>query len=114
MYSRARCRCADCTAANRDYARAYYQAYRRLGHRKKVAGQEAYLYREPSERLSAREMEVLRVSCEAGNKGRKEVVARLGISRYTVRNHHTNIFRKLGVYDTTQMAVLAWLRGCVE
>ena len=37
----------------------------------------------------------------------KEVAAKLNISERTVKNHVSNIFKKIGVTDRTQAAVFA-------
>jgi DNA-binding NarL/FixJ family response regulator len=59
--------------------------------------------------LSAREMEVLTwITRGASNK---EIAHLLGISHQTVKNHISNVLRKLAVEDRTQAAVLALRRG---
>lgn len=53
-----------------------------------------------SERLTAREMDVLR--CIAKGFNNQEIAQALFVSEKTVKNHLTNIFRKINVNDRTQ------------
>lgn len=55
--------------------------------------------------LTSREIEVLRGIVDG--KSNKEIGKALSISEKTVRNHLYNIFKKLGVSDRTQAAVVA-------
>lgn len=59
----------------------------------------------PSEPLSRREIEVLVLI--ARGKSNKEIGDLLYISEKTVKNHITNIFRKIDVNDRTQAALYA-------
>jgi len=59
----------------------------------------------PEEPLTRREIEVLILI--ARGKSNKEIGAELFISEKTVKNHITNIFRKLNVHDRTQAALYA-------
>lgn len=52
------------------------------------------------ERLTAREMDVL--SCIAKGFNNQEIAQALFVSEKTVKNHLTNIFRKINVNDRTQ------------
>lgn len=62
--------------------------------------------------LSDREVEVLRlVSAGLFNK---EIGHRLGISERTVKNHMSNIFRKIDCTDRTQAAVFCIRSGLVD
>ncbi len=62
--------------------------------------------------LSPREMEILEhITRGASNK---EIAYALGISRQTVKNHMSNILRKLAVGDRTQAAVVALRRGWIR
>lgn len=61
-----------------------------------------------SERLTAREMDVLR--CIAKGCNNQEIAQALFVSEKTVKNHLTNIFRKINVNDRTQ-ALLYVLRN---
>ena len=54
--------------------------------------------------LTDREHEILR--CVANGQSNTAIAARLGISVYTVRNHLTHIFKKLGVHSRTQAVVV--------
>jgi len=53
--------------------------------------------------LTTREMDVL--SCIGEGLSNQEIADRLCVSEKTVKNHLTNIFRKLGVADRTQALV---------
>lgn len=55
--------------------------------------------------LTGREIEVL--SQLANGKFNKEIATSLNISERTVKNHISNIFKKIGVSDRTQAAVFA-------
>lgn len=55
--------------------------------------------------LTSRELEVL--IQVANGMYNKEIAASLNISERTVKNHLSNIFRKIDVYDRTQAAVFA-------
>ena len=61
--------------------------------------------------LSQREMEVLEYLVQGASN--KVIAANLGISQRTVKNHMTNIMRKLGVADRTEAAVAALRRGWI-
>lgn len=63
----------------------------------------------PSERLSAREREVLVLV--ATGSANKQIARRLAISEKTVKGHLTNIFQALGVVDRTQAALWAERNG---
>lgn len=65
----------------------------------------------PREKLSGRELEVLRQL--ASGKSNKEIGAALNLAEGTVKNHLSNIFGKLGVFDRTQAALLARERGLI-
>ena len=69
------------------------------------------MFGEVSSPLSPREMEILQHV--ARGQSNKEVAYKLGISRQTVKNHMTNILRKLAVSDRTQAAVWAVRKGLV-
>ena len=56
-----------------------------------------------AERLTSREIDVL--SCIAKGYDNQDIAGTLCISEKTVKNHLTNIFRKLGVNDRTQALV---------
>lgn len=57
------------------------------------------------ERLTAREMDVLR--CIAQGFSNQEIAQALFVSEKTVKNHLTNIFRKINVNDRTQALLYA-------
>ena len=57
-------------------------------------------------------MEVLKLIAEGLYN--KEIADRLTISEKTVKNHVSNIFRKIDVSDRTQAAVYAIRNGFVE
>lgn len=56
-----------------------------------------------NERLTAREMDVL--SCIAKGFSNQDIAQALFVSEKTVKNHLTNIFRKLNVNDRTQALI---------
>lgn len=58
------------------------------------------------ESLTKREYEVLTLIAEGLNN--KEIAERLFISEKTVKNHVSNIFRKIGVNDRVQAAIFAY------
>ncbi|NMB12264.1 MAG: response regulator transcription factor [Firmicutes bacterium] len=60
-------------------------------------------------RLTVREREIL--ECIVGGQSNKEIAATLVISEKTVKNHVSNILRKLELADRTQAAVYALKRG---
>jgi len=62
--------------------------------------------------LTAREIEILRL--QASGMANKQVAYKLGISEKTVRNHVSNIYEKLGVYDRAQAVLYAVRKGLVE
>lgn len=62
--------------------------------------------------LTKREMEVL-ASLSRGNSN-KEIARDLGISEKTVRNHASNIYRKLHIFDRTQAVLYAIRKGLVS
>lgn len=62
--------------------------------------------------LSAREVEVLCFLAEGLYN--KEIAVQLKISEKTVKNHVSNIFKKIGVADRTQAAVYAIKHNFVE
>jgi DNA-binding NarL/FixJ family response regulator len=67
--------------------------------------------RQSREKLTAREMQTL-VMVGKGMAA-KEIARALGISEKTVRNHISNIYRKLGIYDRSQMVIYAMKNGLV-
>ena len=62
--------------------------------------------------LSDREVEVLKLV--AGGLLNKEIADRLSISERTVKNHMSNIFRKIDCTDRTQAAVFCIRSGLVD
>jgi two-component system response regulator DegU len=61
------------------------------------------------DRLTFREREIL--ECIVGGQSNKEIAATLMISEKTVKNHVSNILRKLELADRTQAAIYALRRG---
>lgn len=55
------------------------------------------------EQLSKREREILALICEA--KSNPEIAVELGLSERTVRNHASNLFKKLGVKSRAEAIV---------
>lgn len=66
----------------------------------------------PEEKLTRRELEVLKLLSEGLYN--KEIAYKLSISEKTVKNHVSNIFRKIGVFDRTQAAVYAIRNNILE
>ena len=62
--------------------------------------------------LTDREVEILRLL--ASGTGNKQIAYRLKISEKTVRNHVSNMYEKLGIYDRTQAVLYAVRKGLVE
>jgi DNA-binding NarL/FixJ family response regulator len=62
--------------------------------------------------LTAREMEILRLI--ATGAPNKQIAFRLGISEKTVRNHVSNMYEKLNIYDRSQAVLYAARKGLVE
>jgi DNA-binding NarL/FixJ family response regulator len=63
-------------------------------------------------RLTERELEVVRAL--ARGKSNKEIAGDLGISEKTVRNHASNIYKKLHIFDRTQAVIYAIRKGLVD
>ncbi len=61
--------------------------------------------------LSARELEMLVLV--AGGMHAKEIARTLSISEKTVRNHISSIYRKLNIYDRSQLAIYAVRKGLI-
>ncbi|WP_439592252.1 response regulator [Microbacterium sp.] len=64
----------------------------------------------PAHRLSAREVEVLRLV--ADGRANKQIASQLGIAERTVKAHLGSIFREIGVADRTSAAM--WARDHLE
>jgi DNA-binding NarL/FixJ family response regulator len=62
--------------------------------------------------LTTREMEILKLL--AGGMANKQIAYQLTISEKTVRNHVSNMYEKLNVYDRTQAALYAVRKGLIE
>ena len=62
--------------------------------------------------LTVREVEILRLL--ATGMANKQIAYRLTISEKTVRNHVSNMYEKLGVYDRSQAVLYAVRKGLVE
>jgi len=62
--------------------------------------------------LTVREIEILKLvaNCMAN----KQIAFRLKISEKTVRNHVSNMYEKLGIYDRSQAVLYAVRKGLVE
>jgi two-component system, NarL family, response regulator DegU len=62
--------------------------------------------------LTRREFEIVsHIACGASNK---EIAERLFISEKTVKNHVSNILRKMELEDRTQVAVYAYRKGLIS
>lgn len=64
------------------------------------------------ERLSARELQVLRLI--AHGKSNKEIATILGVSANTVAVHRTNLMGTLGVHKTAELVLIAVRKGLVD
>jgi DNA-binding NarL/FixJ family response regulator len=62
--------------------------------------------------LTTREIEILRLI--AAGRANKQIAYRLTISEKTVRNHVSNMYEKLKIYDRTQAVLYALRKGLVE
>jgi DNA-binding NarL/FixJ family response regulator len=62
--------------------------------------------------LTAREIEILKLL--AIGQANKQIAYRLNISEKTVRNHVSNMYEKLHIYDRTQAVLYAVRKGLVE
>jgi len=62
--------------------------------------------------LSQRERDVLKLI--ALGLSNAEIATKLFISPHTVKNHVSNIYRKLGIDDRTQVALIALRLGLVS
>ena len=70
-------------------------------------------HQEPSApTLTERETEI--ITAIARGRGNKQIARVLNISEKTVRNHISNIYKKLHVYDRTQAVLYAIREGLVE
>ncbi|MBI2914861.1 MAG: response regulator transcription factor [Firmicutes bacterium] len=65
-----------------------------------------------SARLTPRERDVLRLIARGRNN--REIAGALFISEHTVKNHVSNIYRKLQAEDRTQAALMAIREGLVS
>lgn len=68
--------------------------------------------REKLELLSERELEVLKLV--ATGHFNKDIAVQLSISEHTVKNHLSNIFRKIDCFDRTQAAIFCIRNGIVS
>jgi len=64
------------------------------------------------EELSARELDVLKLIAKGFSND--EIARTLFISPHTVKNHVSNIYRKMGMDDRTQVAITALRLGLVS
>jgi DNA-binding NarL/FixJ family response regulator len=62
--------------------------------------------------LTNREIEILKLL--ANGMANKQIAYRLNISEKTVRNHVSNTYEKLGIYDRSQAVLYAVRKGLVE
>lgn len=63
------------------------------------------------EELSQRELDVLKLIARGMNND--QIAERLFISPHTVKNHVSNVYRKMGMDDRTQVAITALRLGLV-
>ncbi|MBO0701796.1 MAG: response regulator transcription factor [Candidatus Dormibacteraeota bacterium] len=62
--------------------------------------------------LTAREVEILKLV--AGGMANKQIAYKLGISEKTVRNHVSNLYEKLQIFDRAQAVLYAVRKGLIE
>lgn len=62
--------------------------------------------------LTDREVEILRLLAQG--LANKQIAYRLRVSDKTIRNHISNVYRKLGIADRTQAVLYAVRRGLIE
>lgn len=62
--------------------------------------------------LTTREIEILKLV--ASGMANKQIAFRLKISEKTVRNHVSNMYEKLNIYDRSQAVIYAVRKGLVE
>jgi len=62
--------------------------------------------------LTTREIEILKLM--ASGMANKQIAFRLKISEKTVRNHVSNMYEKLGIYDRAQAVLYAVRKGLIE
>jgi DNA-binding NarL/FixJ family response regulator len=62
--------------------------------------------------LTNREIEILKLL--ANGMANKQIAYHLKISEKTVRNHVSNTYEKLGIYDRSQAVLYAVRKGLVE
>ncbi len=62
--------------------------------------------------LTERELEI--ITAIARGRGNKQIARDLSISEKTVRNHISNIYKKLHIYDRTQAVLYAIREGLVD
>jgi DNA-binding NarL/FixJ family response regulator len=62
--------------------------------------------------LTERELEVIKALAQG--KSNKEIARTLNISEKTVRNHASNIYKKLHIFDRTQAVIYAVRHGLVD
>jgi PAS domain S-box-containing protein len=94
----------DVNESVRPYAAATYRPSA-LGERKAVSP-------DPIQRLTTREIEVLRLM--AGGTSTNDIARALGIQASTVKNHIQHILEKLGAHTKLQAACVAQQRGLIQ
>ncbi len=62
--------------------------------------------------LTGREIEILKLL--AGGMANKQIAYKLKISEKTVRNHVSNMYEKLNIYDRSQAVLYAVRKGLIE
>jgi DNA-binding NarL/FixJ family response regulator len=79
---------------------------------RRLRGREAPPADDPYNRLSQREVQVLRLI--ALGRSNKEIAALLGLSANTVAVHRNNLMSTLGVHKTAELVLIAVRKGLVE
>lgn len=68
--------------------------------------------REVAPPLTKRELQVIKALAQG--KSNKQIARTLGIAEKTVRNHASNIYKKLHIFDRTQAVLYAFREGLVD
>lgn len=101
--------CAALVAAVEQVARGEWLVPQELVSPVQALQQEAGARASPLDRLTLREREVL--GLVAAGADNLQISARLGITERTVKAHVSNLYRKLGVQNRVEMAMLGFQSG---
>jgi len=88
------------------------QAYLGPGIPRSVLGRVARKEKNPYERLSARERQILQLTAEG--KTSRQIAEELALAVKTIDNHRANLMRKLNIHDRTSLVKYALRRGIAK